>query len=426
MNFSEMNGYEFEEHITILLEKMGFESTRTSLSGDGGVDVVAINKNPIIGGTYLIQCKNWIQPVGQPVIRDLYGVIMSERANKGILITTSHFTEQAREFAKDKNIELVGRDELSSLLELYELGIETFVKERKFYEFEIFNLNRYEYLKKKAMKENEINSYVEQLAYLSSLLTVDNYDIAKAGLIDEMLEVNQIIIGKCKGKGKEKVKRKTEHEFIQAYLYFVKGELYKCIEIMKSTGMFEFTRPIIQYFPCKMNKMCEFSYPFNLVAQNNNQREGIQLDQKENTTGMEYVMFVEKSDSKYILVLNLFFAARYLECENLENYIGKGITKNKVESTNVFFETKHLEYCAKYLNRILSKIFDDILFFPIEFKSSKSEGENYIQMKECKAGDGVRMEEFIKLYWENQESIIDKMNMAYDLFGFSDQENINE
>ena len=40
-------------------------------------------------------------------VRELYGTIVDEGANRGILVTTSHFGPDAREFAKDKPISLV-------------------------------------------------------------------------------------------------------------------------------------------------------------------------------------------------------------------------------------------------------------------------------------------------------------------------------
>lgn len=49
--------------------------------------------------------------------RDLYGTMQNERANKGILITTSHYTSAAREFAKDLPLQLIDGAGLLSLLE---------------------------------------------------------------------------------------------------------------------------------------------------------------------------------------------------------------------------------------------------------------------------------------------------------------------
>lgn len=114
-------GISFEEKCLKLLEKLGFSCRRTAITGDGGIDIVATSNQPLFKGTYIVQCKNWENPVGEPPVRDLYGVVASENANKGILITSSTFTEAAQNFARGKNIELIDGDQLEQLLQQYHL-----------------------------------------------------------------------------------------------------------------------------------------------------------------------------------------------------------------------------------------------------------------------------------------------------------------
>lgn len=116
MNWVEISGYEFEHIISNLMSKMGLEVENTTLSADGGIDIIAYNNAPILKSKYIIQCKNWVNSIGEPVIRDLYGVVMSEKANKGILICTSKFTKQAIKFADINNIEIIDNDILTKLL----------------------------------------------------------------------------------------------------------------------------------------------------------------------------------------------------------------------------------------------------------------------------------------------------------------------
>jgi hypothetical protein len=60
--------------------------------------------------------------VGAPTVREFYGALIADRrAAKGILITTSGFTEQALAFAKGLPIDLVAFEELKSLLARYGL-----------------------------------------------------------------------------------------------------------------------------------------------------------------------------------------------------------------------------------------------------------------------------------------------------------------
>jgi HJR/Mrr/RecB family endonuclease len=117
-----LSGIEFEEFITKLLRVMGFRTQITKASGDGGVDIVAVLDKPIIGGRYLLQCKRLASDslVGAPTIREFYGAVTADRkASKGILITTSGFTIQAKEFAGEVGIELIDGQQLGILLAEY-------------------------------------------------------------------------------------------------------------------------------------------------------------------------------------------------------------------------------------------------------------------------------------------------------------------
>lgn len=49
--------------------------------------------------------------------RDLFGTVQAESANRGYLVTTSHFGPDAHEFAKDKNITLIDGPHLLHLFE---------------------------------------------------------------------------------------------------------------------------------------------------------------------------------------------------------------------------------------------------------------------------------------------------------------------
>ena len=118
-DIDKITGFEFEELVGRLLRNMGFIVEQTLLSADGGVDIIAYSKEPIFKGKYLIQCKRWSGVVGEPVIRDLYGVVLSQNANKGIVITNSYFSEKAIEFAENKNIELIDGNILSDLIKKY-------------------------------------------------------------------------------------------------------------------------------------------------------------------------------------------------------------------------------------------------------------------------------------------------------------------
>jgi restriction system protein len=116
-NLMELNPFEFETLVCNLFGKMGLESKLTRSSRDGGVDAVAFDARPILGGKVVIQAKRYSNVVGVSAVRDLYGTMMNEGANKGILVTTSNYGPDAYNFSKDKPIELIDGGGLLYLLE---------------------------------------------------------------------------------------------------------------------------------------------------------------------------------------------------------------------------------------------------------------------------------------------------------------------
>lgn len=123
-DINSLSGIEFENLCKNLLEKMNFEVSTTKQSGDGGIDLIAYNHQPMLEGKYIVQCKRYSGSVGEPIIRDLYGVVNSERANKGILITTGTFTKSAVEFSIGKQLELIDGEKLNQLLNSYSISFD--------------------------------------------------------------------------------------------------------------------------------------------------------------------------------------------------------------------------------------------------------------------------------------------------------------
>jgi restriction system protein len=121
-NLMELNPFEFEHLVANLFEQMGLEAKLTRSSKDGGVDCVAFDPRPVFGGKVVIQAKRYRHTVGVSAVRDLYGTMMNEGANKGILVTTSGYGPDAFDFSKDKPIELIDGGGLLYLLQ--EVGIE--------------------------------------------------------------------------------------------------------------------------------------------------------------------------------------------------------------------------------------------------------------------------------------------------------------
>ncbi|CAG0979371.1 Mrr restriction system protein [Gammaproteobacteria bacterium] len=116
------DGIQFEDKVKRLLLAMGFNAVTTKSTRDGGIDIIAHSRNPVFSGKYIVQCKNWAGSVGEPIIRDLFGVVMAERANKGILITSGQITASSRQFAEDKQLELIDGNDLQALFKQYQVS----------------------------------------------------------------------------------------------------------------------------------------------------------------------------------------------------------------------------------------------------------------------------------------------------------------
>jgi restriction system protein len=115
-NLMDLSFLEFEALIQNLFIKIGLEARQTRPSRDGGVDCVAWDPRPIFGGKVVIQAKRYKNTVGVSAVRDLFGTLQNEGANKGILVTTSGYGQASFEFAKNKPIELIDGSNLLYLL----------------------------------------------------------------------------------------------------------------------------------------------------------------------------------------------------------------------------------------------------------------------------------------------------------------------
>lgn len=250
IDFKSMNGYEFEQLICKLMKAMGFFVEQTSLSNDGGIDIIAEHQEPIFKGKYLIQCKNWSGVVGQPEVRDLYGVVISEGANKGILITTSHFTKQAQDFANNKNIELVDGSIVLSLLSKYNISQET-IKINQYEDLDGFDMDKYEYLKNKIQSNrSDMANYTNMLCFYFQILVDKKHHVLCAGIIDEFINLNNEILDRFVKKTKSGVAESNSVKYINAFLYLYKGELIKALETIHEIGMLKvWESSRVNYFP---------------------------------------------------------------------------------------------------------------------------------------------------------------------------------
>ena len=121
VNLASMGWEDFEQLIRELFEKefaaTGGEVRVTQASRDGGVDAIAFDPDPIRGGKIVIQAKRYTNTVGVSAVRDLYGTVMNEGANKGVLVTTSDYGPDSYNFAKGKPLVLLNGSNLLHMLQ---------------------------------------------------------------------------------------------------------------------------------------------------------------------------------------------------------------------------------------------------------------------------------------------------------------------
>jgi restriction system protein len=121
---------DFEKLVVSLLVKMGYGGTieeagqATKYRGDEGIDGI-IKEDKLGLDVIYIQAKRWESVVGRPEIQKFVGALAGQRAKKGVFISTSHYTKEAVEYAKqmDTKIVLIDGDKLSQLMIDYNLGV---------------------------------------------------------------------------------------------------------------------------------------------------------------------------------------------------------------------------------------------------------------------------------------------------------------
>jgi len=113
----------FERLVVDLLLKMGYGGSRLDAgqaigrSGDDGIDGV-IKEDKLGLDVVHIQAKKWQNPVGRPEIQAFVGSLEGQRSKKGVFITTSKFSTEARDYVKriEKKIVLIDGEELAQLM----------------------------------------------------------------------------------------------------------------------------------------------------------------------------------------------------------------------------------------------------------------------------------------------------------------------
>jgi restriction system protein len=109
-----MSWREFENLVGEFYRRQGFRVEMTGGGGaDGGVDLL-LRRN---GETVIVQCKQWRTfKVGVSIVREMYGVMVAEHADRVIVVTSGRYTGEAFRFARGKPIDLVDGTELARMI----------------------------------------------------------------------------------------------------------------------------------------------------------------------------------------------------------------------------------------------------------------------------------------------------------------------
>ncbi|MGA2918114.1 MAG: restriction endonuclease [Methanoregula sp.] len=108
-----LNGYDFERVLKELFEKMGYRVIHTTLSNDQGADLIVEKFNVKI----VIQAKNWQNNVTNSGIQEVVAAIKHYDAQKSMVISSSGFTQSARELARSNDVTLWDRSILAAMLD---------------------------------------------------------------------------------------------------------------------------------------------------------------------------------------------------------------------------------------------------------------------------------------------------------------------
>lgn len=113
-SIAKLHWKDFEYLMGEAYRRDGYEVIENFDAGaDGGIDLKLRNKDELV----LVQCKHWKEhKVGVKIVRELYGVIHSEGADRGIVVTSGNYTRDAIEFARGKSVTLINGEGLINLL----------------------------------------------------------------------------------------------------------------------------------------------------------------------------------------------------------------------------------------------------------------------------------------------------------------------
>ena len=108
-----LTGFEFEEYMAQVLKDNGFRHVEVTVEcGDQGVDILAVRN----GKTYAIQCKNYVDLVGNKAVQEAYAGAQYYGCDIPVVVCPTDFTIPAQELAESTGVELWNGEKLSHMM----------------------------------------------------------------------------------------------------------------------------------------------------------------------------------------------------------------------------------------------------------------------------------------------------------------------
>jgi restriction system protein len=115
--FDQIEWRRFEAVVETLFQQAGFETRSQTHGADGGVDIWLHSKSVPDRPVSIVQCKHWQgKKVGVDKVRELRGVMAAQGVKRGQFATTSTFTPDAMDFARENSIHLLDVNALLALI----------------------------------------------------------------------------------------------------------------------------------------------------------------------------------------------------------------------------------------------------------------------------------------------------------------------
>lgn len=107
-----MSGEEFEIYMKVRFEALGFRVSSTKTSNDYGADLILEKKKQIIA----VQCKRYQSNIGVRAIQEVIGSMAYYGASRGLVVTNSYYTSNAKQLAYANDVILWDRDVLFQVM----------------------------------------------------------------------------------------------------------------------------------------------------------------------------------------------------------------------------------------------------------------------------------------------------------------------